>query len=102
MDASSRVNSPMVMQNPEKFTFFAYAISKSMIRYPTIKEARIARAAGPRGISTTEWSRTIAPITAGTLVMNEMTKASSCLRFLMRRTVSVVPDRETPGKMEKP
>ena len=92
----------MVKQNPEKFSSLAYALSKSMVRYPTIKEARIARAAGPRGISTTEWPRTIAPITAGTLVMNEMTKAWSCFRFLMTRTASVVPDREMPGKMEKP
>ena len=48
MDASSRVNSPMVKQNPEKFSFLAYALSKSIVRYPPIKEANIAMSAGPK------------------------------------------------------
>jgi hypothetical protein len=48
MDASSRVNSPMVKQNPEKFSSLAYALSKSIVRYPPIKEANIAMSAGPK------------------------------------------------------
>lgn len=92
----------MVMQNPEKFTFFAYAIRRSMVRYPRAKEERIARATDAGGISANEWSNTNAPITAGTLIMKEMARESSCFRFLIKRTVNVVPDLETPGRMEKP
>lgn len=90
------------MQNPEKFTFFAYAISKSIVRYPMAKEDRIARTADAGETSANEWFKINAPITAGTLIMKEMARASSCFKFLMRRTVNVVPDRETPDRMEKP
>ena len=68
MDASSRINSPMVKQNPEKFSSLAYALSKSIVRYPPIKEANIAMSAGPRGISTMEWFRPSETIAACMLI----------------------------------
>ncbi|MGB7545801.1 MAG: hypothetical protein WBL92_09415 [Methanothrix sp.] len=36
----------MVKQNPEKFSSLAYALSKSIVRYPPIKEANIADVSG--------------------------------------------------------
>jgi hypothetical protein len=68
MDASSRVNSPMVKQNPEKFSSLAYALSKSIVRYPPIKEANIAIQRVRRGISTMEWFRASEPIAACMLI----------------------------------
>jgi len=55
MATASRVKSPMVMQKAEKFTFFAYAISRSIVIYPATKDASMARATDVRGISAREW-----------------------------------------------
>ena len=90
------------MQNLEKLTSFANRIIRSIVRYPTMKEDTSIAAAVSSGKAPIEPSKTIAPRTAGTLMMKDIIRASSCLMPRMRRTVKVVPDLDTPGSIENP
>ena len=72
------------------------------MRYPATKADKNMAADIFNGISENELSKITAPRTAGTLIMKDKVKERSCLTFLMRRTVIVVPDLDIPGSMARP
>lgn len=76
-------------------------MSASIVMYPAMKDdtSIIASALVTAG---KDPSSAIAPRTAGTLITNDISRASSCFTPLASSTVRVVPDLDTPGVSRSP